>query len=130
MSDVKEGRCLCGAVRYKIDAAPEVVAHCHCGVCRRSAGAPVQTWLVLPRSNFHVTKGKMKIYNSSPKGERMFCGDCGTQLVFQTSENPEKLDVSVSSLDDPESMVPTCHVGTNGRLSFMTSLGADLQVAS
>lgn len=130
MSNVQEGGCLCGAVHYKIDAEPEVVAHCHCGDCRRSAGAPVQTWLVLPRSKFHVTKGELKIYKSSAKGERMFCGDCGTQMVFQTSDNPDKLDVSVSSLNNPESMIPTCHVGTKWRLSYMTSLGADLQVAS
>ena len=128
MSNILEGGCLCGATRYKIDAAPEVVAHCHCGMCRRSAGAPVLTWLVLPRKNFHITKGEMKIYNSSAKGERKFCPECGTQLVFQTSDNPDKLDVSVASLDDPERMPPTCHVGADGRLSFMESLGADLPV--
>ena len=129
MKDILEGGCLCGATRYRLDGEVEVVAHCHCGMCRRSTGAPVVTWVVLPRANFHVTKGGMKIYRSSEKGERMFCADCGTQLVFQTSDNPDKLDVSVGSLDEPERLAPSCHVGVSGRLGFMRDLGAELPVA-
>ena len=129
MSGTMEGGCLCGAVRYEINGEVEVVAHCHCGMCRRSTGAPVVTWAVLPRANFRVTKGSMKIYRSSEKGERMFCADCGTQLVFQTSDNPDKMDVSIGSLDEPERLAPSCHVGVDGRLGFMQGLGADLPVA-
>ena len=129
MSGKIEGGCMCGAIRYELDGEVEVVAHCHCAMCRRSTGAPVVTWAVLPRANFRVTKGSMKIYRSSEKGERMFCPDCGTQLVFQTSDNPDKLDVSLGSLDDPDGLTPSCHVGVSGRLNCMKDLGAELPVA-
>ena len=36
-----EGGCLCGAVRYRISAAPSHTDYCHCRMCQRSTGAPV-----------------------------------------------------------------------------------------
>ena len=33
-----EGRCLCGAVSYTIDAKPVRMAQCHCKDCQRASG--------------------------------------------------------------------------------------------
>ncbi|MBL6951596.1 MAG: hypothetical protein ISR50_03125 [Alphaproteobacteria bacterium] len=36
------GGCLCGTIRYAMNASPIlVISHCHCSDCRRTAGAPV-----------------------------------------------------------------------------------------
>jgi hypothetical protein len=35
------GRCHCGAVRYALAGEPKWSALCHCGDCRRHAGAPM-----------------------------------------------------------------------------------------
>jgi hypothetical protein len=40
MKPVIEGGCVCGGVRYRLEAAPTQVNDCHCLDCRRSSGAP------------------------------------------------------------------------------------------
>jgi hypothetical protein len=49
-SGALEGGYLCGAIRYRIAARANDVAHCHCGLCRRSTGAPFVTWLTVAAS--------------------------------------------------------------------------------
>ena len=34
-----EGRCTCGAVRYRVNAAPLIVHACHCTECQRLTGS-------------------------------------------------------------------------------------------
>lgn len=48
MTQVHEGGCLCGAVRYRITGEPKSVGYCHCRMCQRAAGAPVVAWATVP----------------------------------------------------------------------------------
>ncbi len=43
-----EGGCFCGSVRYRAEAEPLRVMHCHCTICRRVSAAPVVTWIAFP----------------------------------------------------------------------------------
>ncbi len=61
------GGCLCGAVRYRIDAAPASVMICHCATCRRAAGAPSVAWATVPAAGFALTAGAPAEYASSPR---------------------------------------------------------------
>ena len=45
MTAAHEGRCLCGAVRFRAWGPPKWVMWCHCDSCRRHSGAPAS---VLP----------------------------------------------------------------------------------
>ena len=42
--DMREGRCLCGAVRFTADGPPKWTGYCHCRSCRRHTGAPVSAY--------------------------------------------------------------------------------------
>ena len=50
MKLVIEGGCVCGGVRYRLEAAPTQVNDCHCLDCRRSSGAPFVTWVIMDES--------------------------------------------------------------------------------
>jgi hypothetical protein len=113
-----EGGCLCGAVRYRISAAPSHADYCHCRMCQRSTGAPVAAWLTIASGAFAWTKGEPAVYHSSLKAERLFCPTCGTQLVFREPAEPDYLDVTVASLDDPATMPPGHHIWTTSRISW------------
>ena len=41
---MREGRCLCGAVRFTADGPPKWTGYCHCRSCRRHTGAPVSAY--------------------------------------------------------------------------------------
>ena len=109
MGSVIEGGCYCGAVRYRIAAAPSNTMVCHCQTCRRISGAPVVAWLTFPRSAFEFTKGTPAEFKSSEPVTRSFCPSCGTHLTYQTSNYPDTLDVTTCSLDQPSAYPPTHH---------------------
>jgi hypothetical protein len=104
------GGCLCGAVRYRLDAAPFDAGYCHCTLCRRSSGAPVLAFATVPRALFMVTSGEPRRRRSSSFGERWFCRDCGTQLAMLVDHQPETIDFTIASLDTPELVRPSFHL--------------------
>ncbi|HWP65355.1 MAG TPA: GNAT family N-acetyltransferase [Candidatus Limnocylindria bacterium] len=113
------GGCFCGAVRYEIDGAPRQVSHCHCSMCRRTAGAPVVTWATYPLAAVRWTHGTPATLRSSPPATRRFCSTCGTALAFHTAEEPEWIDVTVASMDDAASLWPDEHVWYEDRLPWL-----------
>ncbi len=46
------GGCLCGEVRYRAEADPFRVVHCHCGACRRLSGAAFLTFVAFKADGF------------------------------------------------------------------------------
>jgi hypothetical protein len=111
-----EGGCLCGAVRYRISAEPRSADYCHCRNCRRAAGAPVVARLIVPNSGFAWIRGDPAVYRSSAEAERLFCSACGTQLALR--DEPDYLDVTLASLDNPEAVRPSYHIWTTSRISW------------
>ena len=113
------GGCCCGAVRYAIEAEANDVTHCHCTLCRRSSGAPVVTWLTVPRSALRLLSGTPRERRSSAHAVRTFCADCGTPIAFRSDLQPDTLDVTVASLDTPELVAPRQHIWMRSALSWM-----------
>ena len=111
------GGCLCGAVRYRIDAAPTAVMICHCAICRRAAGAPSVAWATIPAAGFAFTAGRPAEYASSPGVIRTHCAACGTSLTFRRDCGGE-VDVTLASLDDPEALPPEYEGWLAHRLSW------------
>ncbi len=116
-----DGGCFCGAIRYQIDEGKHLVANCHCNMCRRTSGAPFVTWIVVPRSAFRYTRGEPRVLESSAKGRREFCPQCGTPLTFVTADRPDKIDITTGSLDDPNSFPPTLAVHEETKLSWLSA---------
>ena len=113
-----DGGCLCGGVRYRIGAAPSHADYCHCRMCQRAAGAPVVAWLTVAREAFAWTRGAPAVYRSSARTERLFCAECGTQLAFREIEEPDQVDVTLASLDQPQAVRPSHHIWTASRIAW------------
>jgi hypothetical protein len=64
-------------------------------------------------------QGEPLRFDSSPKGRRWFCGNCGTQLTFAHADAPALVDVTLASLDDPEAVRPEYHVWVETRIGWM-----------
>ncbi len=124
MSDAGEshqGGCMCGAVRYKINGAPDWSAHCHCRSCQRAIGAAFATWCAVKRENFEVTDGEITICETSPGVDRGFCGKCGTSLTYIARGEQSGQDWTgqvwflAPTLDEPAIAAPTGHVFVSHR---------------
>jgi GNAT superfamily N-acetyltransferase len=113
------GGCFCGAVRYHATVSPRDVAHCHCGICRRTSGAPFVTWATFPAARFTFTAGTPSQIETTARAVRTFCARCGTALTFREHARPNSVDVTVGSLDQADKLVPREHVWTANRLGWL-----------
>jgi len=119
------GGCFCGAVRYRVEGGTRDVSHCHCGICRRTSGAPFVTWATFPAARFAFTSGTPAELHSTPRAVRQFCAACGTALTFRETARRGSVDVTVASMDRPDAIVPAAHIWTSSQLSWLR-LGDDL----
>src|SRR5215469_393202 len=115
----RRGRCLCGAVRYRVTGEPVWVAHCHCDSCRRASSAALVTWAGFRRADFAFTAGEPATYRSSPGVVRRFCPRCGSPLTYESQRWPDEIHVQVCSFDDPAGFQPTAHVYVAEQLPWL-----------
>ena len=104
-----EGGCLCGAIRYVARGRPTVSMICHCRSCCRAAGAPVVAWVTFDRTAFSFVRGVPVEFRSTAPVTRTFCPACGTSLTYVHADRPSEIDVTTSTLDDPDAFPPTHH---------------------
>jgi hypothetical protein len=112
------GGCLCGGVRYRLDAAPFDAGYCHCRLCQRASGAPVLAFATVPVDAFVLTAGEPRRRRSSDFGERWFCGDCGTPLAMRVDHQPETIDFTIATLDEPYPVRPGFHIWHGSRIGW------------
>jgi hypothetical protein len=116
------GGCACGAVRYRLASAPFDAGWCHCVTCRLVSGAPAMVFASVPAGDLVWTEGAQKVrtFKSSSFGHRLFCGACGTPLLMQVDHQPETIDFSVATLDDPASVAPGFHIFWSSRVPWFS----------
>ena len=113
-----EGGCLSSAVRYRLEGPPLPADYCHCRLCQRAAGAPVVAWGTWPADRLAWLKAEPRTFASSQKGRRSFCPSCGTPLTFVDTDDPDLVDVTLASLDEPAAFAPQDHIWTMSRIPW------------
>ena len=103
------GRCLCGAVTFKIKGELRQVLVCHCSQCRRSSGhqwaataAPVEAIEI-------DCQNTLSWYRSSSKAKRGFCSRCGSSLFWQL-DGSTSLSIAAGSLNLPTGLSTQEHI--------------------
>jgi hypothetical protein len=117
-SGTTSGHCLCRAIQFTFDGAPNAVYHCHCESCRRATSSPLTTWLNVSRSKFRFTKGAVAVHASSPGVRRGFCPACGSQLIYENDKMPDEIDLYAASLSNGAAVAPTRHVFAGEQLPW------------
>ena len=126
MNDAIPGGCACGAVRYALTSAPWDTGWCHCRTCQLSSGAPAVVFSSVAAGDFVFTSGagEVKRFRSSSFGERQFCGACGTLLTMQVEHQPETIDFTVATLDEPDAVAPGFHIFHASRIAWFETADA------
>ncbi len=115
-----EGGCMCGAVRYRLQSDPFDAGWCHCRTCQLTSGSPAMVFASVPDGHLVWTRGKERVrtVRSSSFGHRAFCGECGTPFLMKVDHQPETVDFSVATLDDPDAIAPGFHIFWSSKVSW------------
>ncbi|MEM7774578.1 MAG: GFA family protein [Pseudomonadota bacterium] len=114
------GRCLCGAIRYKVTGPIGLQGHCHCETCRRATSSPITTFFVALKDDVTFEGIEPTLYRSSPDVKRTFCPKCGTPISYEHATYPDEIHLYATSLDDPSRISPERHDFWNERVDWLT----------
>jgi hypothetical protein len=111
---------MCGAVRYELKSEPFDCGWCHCRTCQLISGAPGLVFASVPDGDLVWTKGgdKVRAIPSSSFGRRTICSECGTSLLIQVDYQPETVDFTVATLDEPDAVAPGFHIFWGSRIGW------------
>jgi len=105
------GSCLCGAVRYRVDARARHAENCWCSRCRKAHGAAFSTNALVPSSALHIDgEEALSVYRSSARREKLFCRHCGSPLFIRRLNAPELTVVTLGTMDDDPRIRPAREV--------------------
>ncbi len=109
MTGIKNGGCLCGAVRYRLTGPPVIGGACYCLDCQKTSGGAPAHGQMYPAGALAVTQGEPRTYaltaDSGNEVYRLFCADCGTHVISWNSAAPQMRAIKVGTLDDPSGYV-------------------------
>jgi len=100
---------MCGAVRYKISAAPIATGLCHCNRCRPQSGSTFSTIIIIGRSTFQPEGETMVFEDIGASGKRVgrrCCARCGSPLTTASDVTPEYMFVKAGGIDNNEWFKP------------------------
>lgn len=117
------GGCLCGAIRYTVDAEIKDLRACHCTHCQKASGTGASVNAVLPSAAVRFTKGTPKRFDAKAESGRtlyrFFCGDCGSPLYSQRETAPETMVLRIGTLDSPpDGLRIAAHIWTRSARSW------------
>lgn len=114
----RDGGCLCGGVRYRLDGAGDSIGACHCQMCRRFSGG-VHLSIRVPAGGA-VFEGAENIATcrSSDRAERGVCRICGSSLFCRITAPGRCLGdthLCAGTLDGMEGLTPGIEVFIDAR---------------
>ena len=118
---VLNGGCQRGALRYALYALP-VGTICHCRMCQKAVGGPFAALATLPRADLAWTAGAPARFESSSLASRGFCAACDTPLTYEGVSEPDKIDITICSLDEPAAAAPREQYGVESRVTWFDTL--------
>ena len=114
------GRCLCEEITVEINQAALGGGFCHCRICQKFSGGPVNAWTAFPVDAVLFTNKPPRFYRSSPIAERGFCENCGVSMSYRLLRPKPSgyLAIHTMILDNPEGFSPTWHGGIESQMPW------------
>ena len=103
------GGCLCGGVRFRVNAPLVVATYCHCTRCQRRTGTAASAQARIQPGSLTVTQGEELIRTYAPPDgfPKLFCGACGSALWSRSPDDPEIMSVRLGAFDSDPGIRPS-----------------------
>ena len=114
------GSCLCGNIRYELDAELGEFGYCHCRTCQKASGSAHAANAPIDRADFRLTSGadSLKEFESSTGKIRSFCSRCGSPIYAYLIATPQVLRIRLGTLDTPFTRQPRAHTWTREKATW------------
>ncbi len=118
----RTGGCLCGKIRYTLNAEPLLCVTCHCKNCQRQAGSALSIIIGVPEAAVAV-EGELTTYNdtgdSGATVRRQFCNTCGSPVFSRVASPPGMMFIKAGTLDDTSDLNPAFHCYTKSKQNWV-----------
>lgn len=103
------GGCMCGAVRYEVDAPLEIAYYCHCTRCQRRTGGSGSVSARVEPGSFRIGRGEelVSVFRPDKGFAKAFCSACGSALYSQSPDDPGIISVRMGSFDTDPGIRPS-----------------------
>ena len=105
MTDVHEGGCACGAVRYRTTGRPKRVSACACRWCQKRTGSALGISVYFDKADVVFLQGERATYRLvSDAGrwlETEFCPTCGTTVCWTMEFRLDYQGIAGGTFDPP-----------------------------
>jgi hypothetical protein len=119
METTLDGGCTCGAVRYRLAAAPMFVNACCCTWCQRETGSAFVINAVMETARLHVTRGASEAVptpSESGRGQVIHrCPICRVALWSHYGGRTALAFVRAGTLDDAAAVTPGAMIFTRSK---------------
>lgn len=124
MSDIHEGGCVCGAVRYRVHGDPVVGTVCHCTFCQKRLASGFAVLASFREEAIELLQGQLSEveHRSDVSGRwlRMrFCPKCGTTVSHAAELRPGMRVIAAGTFDDPRWFRIDRHIWTRSKLPWV-----------
>lgn len=120
-----DGRCTCGAIRFRMNARPLIVHACHCTECQRLSGGAFAVNAMIETDRVELLQGvpePVPVTGTSGKTQTILrCPDCRVALWSHYPRAAGKIAfVRVGTLDEPGRLPPDIHIFTSTKAPWLT----------
>ncbi len=104
------GRCLCGAIAYRVNGPLRDVVFCHCTRCRRTHGH-FAAYTACARDDLELIEARGLRWHELDASRRGFCAECGASVFWEREGRPT-ISIAAGTLDEPTGLKPSHHIFT------------------
>lgn len=110
MTDVHEGGCVCGGVRYRTFGAPKRVSACACSWCQKRTGSALGISVYFLKTDVEFVQGSLQSYRLTSDAGRWietgFCRSCGSTVTWTLEFRPDFRGIAGGTFDPPTFWYP------------------------
>jgi len=103
------GGCLCGGVRFEVEAPLVSASYCHCTRCQRRTGTAAAVSGRIAPGSLRIVRGEelVRSYEPADGFAKDFCGFCGSALWSRNPDDPQWISVRLGAFEGDPGIRPS-----------------------
>lgn len=116
MSKMREGRCQCGNVGYRLLGAPLMIYACHCRDCQKQSSSAFGISLWMNRHDVKFSGSPASLWSTHGGSGAVkicaYCSLCGSRIYHTRKGALAPLSIKAGTLNDTNWLKPVAHIWT------------------